>query len=300
MTELNEKYLITHLKKRIPESHKGTYGTLCAVVGSENYRGAAVLSCGGALRSGVGIMKLCSAETVCAAVAASFPSATFCPLPKTDDGMISASAIQTLNKCLPNASALLIGCGLGQSQDTAELVKHLVTSFQGRTVLDADALNLLSSANSTDILDLNTANNVTNKVITPHIGEMSRLCGKSIAAIKASPELCAVEFSLKYNCVTVLKDFYTVIAAPNVEKKCNTYISRLGNAGLAKGGSGDVLAGIIGGLLAQGYTAEESATIGVTLHGLSADLCASENSMQAMLPSDLDRYICKVLAKAGY
>lgn len=300
MQLLDEAYLCSHLKKRERSSHKGTYGTLCAVVGSDNYRGAAVLSCGAALRSGAGIVRLCSTEAVCSALISRFPSATLCPLPGGVGGGLSPSALPELNASLKTADALLIGCGLGRSVDTENAVNSVLFAYQGNKVIDADALNIISETASLSELSARGRISPHSTVITPHVGEMSRLCGKSIESVKACPVETAVDFSLRYGCTVVLKDSFTVIAAPENSGNCRVYESHYGNAGLARGGSGDVLAGLIAGLLAQGYTAEMSATLGVLVHGLAADACAKELSMQAMLPSDLDGYICKLFARMGY
>lgn len=306
MKILTREYLLENLKKREASSHKGTYGTLCSVVGSGNYRGAAVLSASGALRSGVGILRLCSTERVCAAVASCYPSSTFLPLEETAEGMISAKSLSRLNDAVKTANTLLIGCGLGISADTSALVGRLLSFFQGRTIIDADALNIIAANDMefSGFAALNPQTSVLKEqpkvIITPHVGEMSRLCKKTISEIKKDPEKAAVEYSLKHGCVTVLKDNSTVIAVPNEYGECNTYICSLGNAGLAKGGSGDVLAGLIAGIFTQGYTAEQSACIGVLIHSLAAELCAKERSMTAMLPSELSEYVAKLLADLGY
>ena len=281
------------LKSRPSDSHKGTMGTVNAVVGCSRYRGAAVLSVMGALRAGAGIVRLCGTEKVCAAVAAQYPSATLLPLGENAEGYISADSVSEIINAVKPTDVLLIGCGLGQCADTANTVNRLIFGLKNKKVIDADALNLLVSSDS-----LSVAKNVgalKNCIATPHIGEISRLCGKPISEISDSMESAAQEFSETYGCVTVLKSHRTVIAAPG-DGNIDVYVSELGNTGLARGGSGDVLAGIIAGFLAQGYTLSESAVLGVAVHGSAADLCASERSMQAMLPSDLGEYICRLFS----
>ncbi len=243
----------------------------------------------GALRSGAGIVRLCSTERVCSAVTAQYPSATLLPLPESTEGYISKAAAPVILNTVKPADVLLLGCGLGQCADTANTVNLLLFGSKCRKVVDADALNLIAATDSLSELKRRSA--LKSCVITPHIGEMSRLTGRSISEISEAMEATALEFTREYGCVTVLKSHKTVIALPNEE---TVYISELGNSGLAKGGSGDVLAGLIAGLLAQGYTEKDSALLGVCVHGSAADLCASERSMQAMLPSDLGEYICRV------
>ena len=279
------------LKLRPSDSHKGTMGTVNAVVGCSRYRGAAAMTVMGALRAGAGIVRLCGTEKVCAAVAAQYPSATLLPLAENADGYISALAVSDIIKAVKPTDILLIGCGLGQCNDTANAVNRLVFGLQNKKVLDADALNLLAATGA--LAEAKSCGPLKNCIITPHIGEMSRLCGKTVSEISDNMESAAREFSEAYGCVTVLKSHKTVIAVPT-EGETEIYTSELGNAGLARGGSGDVLAGLISGFLAQGYTEAESAILGVAVHGAAADLCARERSMQAMLPSDLGEYICRL------
>ena len=277
------------LKPRPKDSHKGTFGTVNAVVGCARYRGAATLSVMGALRSGAGIVRLCSTEKVCSAVTVQYPSATLLPLPETADGYIAKTAVSAVLSAIKPTDALLLGCGLGQCTDTGHAVNLLISAAKCRKVIDADALNLLASTGA--LPEVKKNGTLCGCVITPHPGEMSRLTGKSIAEISENMEAVAQEFSIEYGCVTVLKSHKTVIALPSEE---TLYISELGNSGLAKGGSGDVLAGLIAGFIAQGYNEKDSALLGVCVHGTAADLCAKELSMQAMLPSDLGTYICRV------
>lgn len=279
-------------RPRPKDSHKGSFGTVNAVVGCSRYRGAAALSVMGALRSGAGIVRLCSTERVCAAVAAQYPSATLLPLAENVDGYLSADSASEILKTVKNTDTLLLGCGLGQCADTASTVNRLVFGSKCRKMIDADGLNLLAASGSLE--EAKKLGALRNCIITPHVGEMARLCGKSIAEISEDAETVAEGFSKEYGCVTVLKSHRTVIAVPT-ESEIKLYVSELGNPGLARGGSGDVLAGLISGFLAQGYTEEESAILGVAVHGSAADACAKELSMQAMLPSDLGTYICRVL-----
>ena len=276
------------LKPRPKDSHKGTYGTVNAVVGCARYRGAATLSVMGALRSGAGIVRLCSTERVCSAVTVQYPSATLLPLPETAEGFISMESVPKLLKNLKAEDTLLIGCGLGQCVDTSNTVNRIIFSTRCKKVVDADALNLIAPIENLGMIK--NAKSLWGCVITPHIGEAARIMGRSISSISENMEASALEITKELGCVTVLKSHKTVIAVPDKE---TVYVGELGNTGLARGGSGDVLAGLIAGFLAQGYTEEESALLGVTVHGTAADLCAKECSEHAMLPSDLGTYICR-------
>lgn len=343
MRTISEKDIKILLMPRPKDSHKGTFGTVNAVVGCSKFRGAAALSTMGALRSGVGIVRVCSTEKVIGAVTVQYPSATLLPLPETDGGYISAKAIPTLLKTVKDTDILLIGCGLGQCTDTAAVVNQLIFGTKARKVIDADALNLLASSGTLEEAEKSGA--LSGCIVTPHVGEMSRLTKKSIGEISANVDTmiaAAAEFTHKYKCITVLKSHVTVIAAPsdtgvpapdfdaltqlelkgksitecttfeeirhaakqgttreikhNYPDDCRIHLSRMSNSGLAKGGSGDVLAGLIAGLFAQGYNAEQSAILGVLVHSTAAKNCAHDLSEQAMLPSDLETYICKIFA----
>ncbi len=286
---LTSEALTERLNEVNKEANKGSMGTLTAVAGSSSFRGAADLAVGAALRTGCGIVRLVSVEKVVSLVSVRHPSAVFLPVPERSGGMISASAISETSRVVAKSSAVLVGPGLGQSTDTAGVVSA-VASFSNKTVIDADAINIISQ--NKELLD----SFKKPFVITPHVGEMSRLTGLTIEEIKKNPSKVASEFSKKYNCVTVLKDFVIYLSNENGE----VYESHLGNAGLAKGGSGDVLSGFIAGFLARGYSAEDAAVIGIVLHGLSAEACAKERGMTAMLPSELEEYAVKVLKELGY
>ena len=288
-TVLSAEHLTKRLKKIEKQSNKGTNGTLTVVAGSAMFRGAASLSVGAALRTGCGLVRLISTEKVVSAVAVQHPCAIFSPVKENEKGAIAAEARCEIANVSPKTSAFLIGPGLSQSTDTAFLV-GATTEFSKRTVLDADALNIISQ-NKELLYAFKKP-----FIVTPHVGEMSRLTGLTVAEIKKDPSAVAKAFSLKYGCVTVLKDHVVYISNENGE----VFESRLGNEGLAKGGSGDVLSGFIAGSLARGYSAEDSAVIGTVLHGLAAEKCASEIGKTAMLPSDLEGYAVKVLRELGY
>lgn len=288
--KISEKFFYETLKAIPEDAHKGTLGTLSIIAGSECYRGAAALCTGAALKTGTGIVRLVSVEKAVFCTAARHPTCTFLPINADENGMMSYNSFVTKSEILRFSSALLCGCGLGQSKDTKNIVLNIF-SLGKPTVLDADALNVISSFCSPEVLK--AAASAAPVIVTPHIGEMSRLSGKSIAHIKSERAESAKEFSDKYGCITVLKDDITYIAVPGGD----VYESALGNAGLAKGGSGDVLAGFIGGFLAQNYTAEKAALLGNILHGLCASLCARDHGIRAMLPDQLENYASRVFTK---
>ncbi len=258
-------------------ANKGTNGTLSIVAGSECYRGAACLSVGGAMKTGVGIVRLVSVERAVECTASRFPSATFLPVKPNADGMQEhTDFLRRLGVISEKSRAVLCGCGLGIGADTERIVGDIL-DIELPNVIDADGLNLLAK----NMEWLKKRNAPT--VITPHVGEMSRLCGKSISEIKSDRKRAAEELAKKYGITVVLKDDITHISSPDGV----SYICALGNEGLAKGGSGDVLAGMISGFLAQGYSAEESAVLGCALHGIKAMEAARVLGVREMRPENL-------------
>jgi hydroxyethylthiazole kinase-like uncharacterized protein yjeF len=272
------------LKKRPPDSHKGSFGTLTVIAGSSYFRGAAALSVSSALRSGAGIVCLASTERVIESVAAKINECIYFPLEENENGSISAVCADALEKKVNLGSCCLAGCGMVFCVDTENIIKTLIRGADCRLILDADALNSISQ-NPALLKEAKYP-----PVITPHAGEMARLCGMTVADIKAAPEMTAVGFAREYNCIVVLKDYITHIASPSGD----LYVNNTGNAGLARGGSGDVLAGIIASFMAQGYSAYDAAVCGVYLHGLAADRCAARISQYGMLPSDILYDLCSI------
>lgn len=276
-TLLTAETVLPLLKKRKEDSHKGDYGRALLVCGSERYRGAASLSAEGALRCGAGIVCLASVDEVLRAAAARLPEVIFLPLPENGTGGISSHGTGLILEEAEHATAILCGCGLTNGEDTLVLTENLLLNAACPLVLDADALNAI--AEKPCVL---SCANVT-PTVTPHPGEMARLTGKSVKEILADPRGTAMAFSEKYDCVTVLKTHRTVVASPDG----SLYENTTGNPGLARGGSGDILAGMITGFLAQGMKPTDAAGLAVFLHGLAADRTAEKESETGMLPSDI-------------
>ena len=267
MKEFSKKQCFELLPKRAADSHKGCFGKALCVCGCEKYRGAAALSCMGALRSGAGLVTLAAEERIIQSVASRILEATFIPLPDNE----------TLFAAAKKADVCLTGCGFEQNEKSAALVKSVIEHAGGAVVLDAGGLcafavspqSLLPFAGRT--------------IITPHAGEMARLADTDISDVIEHGALIAREYAAASGAVVVLKGHRTIVAAPDGE----AYKNHTGNAGLARGGSGDVLAGIIAGLCAQGLKLFDAARCAVYLHGAAADLCAERLSMQGMLPEDI-------------
>lgn len=276
------------LPKRKPVSNKGTYGHALCVCGSMRMTGAAYLSVMGALRSGVGLVTAAFPQTSYAGIAPKLTEPLLLPLEPNFDGTFAFSAMADIIKASKRASALLVGCGIGFNKDTTMLVQNLIKEIKIPMIIDADGINALST--NIDILKEAQAP----IILTPHPGEMSRLCGKSIAEIIANPVKTAEEFASKYGVTVVLKTANTVVCNP---KTSGIYINTTGNSGLSKGGSGDLLAGIMVSLAAQGMLPFDAAVCAVFLHGLAADAVARNSSMTGMLPSDVMNYLPELFSK---
>lgn len=288
MFTLSEKEIKKLLPKRIPDSNKGTYGHALCLCGSMKMTGACYLSVSAALRTGAGLV---TAGFPCAAypaLAPKFAEALMLPLKSNSEGTFSFEASDEISAALKKATSVLIGCGMGNNDDTAKFTLQVIKKSSTPLVIDADGLNVISG-NPAVIKEAHCP-----VIVTPHPGEMSRLTGKSIEEILDNPVKTAQEFSQNYGCVTVLKIHNTVVSD---EKGERIYINKTGNSGLSKGGSGDLLAGITVSLSAQGMSPFDSAVSGVFIHGGCADEVAQELSERGMLPSDVLNHLPHYLAK---
>lgn len=274
-----DEFIETHpLKKNKKSAHKGTNGTLLSICGSYGMSGAAVLSGMAALRSGVGILRAAVPNVIYPIVASKLTEAVFIPLPQSNDGLISINSFDTLQyQILEKASALLIGCGLGTSNDMAELVSAMISTSNKPVVLDADGINSITM--NIDVLRQCNAP----VILTPHPGEMANLAGTTVADIQKNRYSIARDFASEYGVTVILKGANTLIALPDG----NVYVNLTGNNGMAKGGSGDVLAGMAASFLAQGLSYAEAAIYATYYHGLAGDKCAEKYSARTMLPSDM-------------
>lgn len=255
---------------------KWNFGRLLAICGSKQMPGAALMACGSALRSGAGLVELASTESVTTALSFRQPECILRPLPG-DGGGVCPEDLPLLSPHLQRASAVLCGCGLGTNVAQAAFLRTWLPTLQVPAVLDADALNLLAKA--PQLLQQTQAP----LVLTPHIIEFHRLSGLPVEEILADPMETASAFAVRHNVVVVLKGSTTTVANPNG----GVWRLEAPNSGMAKGGSGDVLAGLIAGFLAQGCTPYFSAVLGVYLHALAGDLAARELGIRAMLPTDV-------------
>ncbi len=254
------------LKDRDPFSHKGDYGHACLLAGSIGMMGAAVLAVKGCLRSGTGKVTVYIPDIGCDIMQISAPEA----MTKIAGETFIAGAMD-----LQKFDSLGIGPGLGLNESHKDLLHNIFSSFQKPIVIDADALNII--AKNKDLLKMLPEGSI----LTPHKIEFERLFGKTDSDEKRR-EL-AMEISHKHKIYIVLKGHHTSITTP--EK--NVWLNTTGNAGMATGGSGDVLTGILTGLLAQHYSCLEACLLGVYLHGLAGDIAAEKFSQQSMIAGDI-------------
>ena len=279
---LSEALIRRWLPARPNNSHKGTYGKLMAAVGCVNYAGAALLSCTAASRVGTGLVTGAVAKPVWPVVAGRLAEATWLPLPTgadEEDGVIGESAAPLLLGALSGYDVLLLGCGLGQKPTTAAFVQALLTALPELpgVLLDADGLNCLAK------LDEWPSLLPAHAVLTPHAAELGRLCGLPVAAVVKQRWRLAQEKAATWNAVILAKGPYTVIADPAGWLA----VLPIATAALATAGTGDVLAGTIAGLLAQGLDPFRAACVGAWLHGTAGLRCAESMGTTGVLASDL-------------
>lgn len=276
--------------KRKSVSHKGTYGHLLCVCGSRSMPGAAVLAAKAACRSGVGLVTVAFPESAYIPISVKLTEPLLMPLKENSDGTLSKDCISTVLKNLDKFSAIDIGCGLGDTDDVRELTEAIIENSKVPVIIDADGINAVSK-NIDILLKANCP-----VILTPHPKEMARLCKTDTAIIQADRVKHAKDFADRFGVTIVLKGSNTVVASKNRQ---SVYINSSGNSGLAKGGSGDVLSGIISGFVASGLSAETASTIGVYLHGHCADKAADRLSQTGMLPSDVIDELAGVFGDFG-
>ena len=268
---LRHEDVLALLPDRKENAHKGNFGRVLLLCGSRGFTGAAYLAAMGALRAGAGLVYLGVPEGIYQIEAIKLNEAIVFPLPDRE-GMLCPEAIPLLAERLPQMDALVLGCGLGQSHGTEAVVRWVLEQARCPVVLDADGINLLSRHR--DVL----RGRAGATILTPHQGEFLRL-GFSIGEDRMAS---ARQAARELGCVMVLKGHGTCVTDGQRE-----YINPTGNPGMAVGGSGDVLAGIIGSLLGQGLPPLEAAACGCWLHGAAGDKCARELGQYGMLPTDM-------------
>lgn len=268
---LNHELVLSLLPDRNPWGHKGNFGKLLLLCGSRGYTGAAFFAAMGALRSGAGLVFLGVPESIYGIEAVKLNEPVIFPLPDAG-GRLSADAVPEILTRLPQMDAVLVGPGLGQSEGTLAVVRAVLENAQCPVVVDADGINVLSAHR--DLL----RGRKSPTILTPHDGEFARLGG----VIGEDRMSAAAALAEELGCTVLLKGHETCITDGT-----DGYLNPTGNPGMAVGGSGDVLAGVITALLGVGLPPLEAAACGAWLHGAAGDRCAAELGQYGMLPTDM-------------
>lgn len=277
-----DKNIIQKMPSRPDVSYKGSFGRVLVFAGSPGMSGACVLSTGAVLKSGAGLVKSVSHRDVCTALSVLVPEAiTKC---------INGDVLETLLAEQDAFDVLLVGCGIGKSEDGARIMRGLLSNFKKPMIIDADGINNL--AENIDILYDKKAP----VVLTPHTVEFARISGLSPEYIEKNRAFAAKEFALSYGVTLVLKGANTVVACPNGD----VHICMEANSGLATAGSGDVLAGIITGITAGGATLPDAACLGVYIHSVAGSLAREELGVCGMMAGDVMRMVPKAISRASY
>ena len=275
---ITPEYVMMTLPERKPDGHKGTFGKLLLLAGSTGMTGASVLTAKASLRSGCGLVKIGCPQTTVPLIASSFVDATTYPLPDVaKKGCLAKRGLGEIRKIVSEHDALVIGPGIGRHFETKELICRLLLSLEKPTVIDADALHALNG--ELQILEDTQAE----LILTPHEKEFFNLTSIEVPKEIHARIETARKFAIEHQTILVLKGSPTLVA----HYDGNVYLNQTGNNGMAVGGSGDVLSGIIGSLLAQGLEPLDSALCGVFIHGLAGDIASYELGERSMIASDM-------------
>ncbi|MCC8164517.1 MAG: NAD(P)H-hydrate dehydratase [Lachnospiraceae bacterium] len=274
--------VLKRLPPRVARSHKGTYGKVLCVAGSVGMAGAAYLCAHAACRAGAGLVRIVTPEENRIVLQELLPEAILTTFDRAhpDWGKIEA--------CFDWADAAAVGPGLGPEAMAKDMTERALRNFSGPLVLDADGLNALAGMGVRELLSRRSSP----LIVTPHVGEFSRLSGISIKAIAADVPGCAARFAAEHHCICVLKDAPTAVGMPDG----TVFINTSGNNGMATAGSGDVLTGIIAGLLGQRTEPADAALLGVWLHGRAGDLAAEKEGYYGLMARHLIEYLPGAMA----
>jgi len=276
------KHSLDKIINRKEDAHKGSMGHILVLAGSRGYTGAATLTAMGALRTGAGLVTVGCPRSIEPILEIKLTEAMTYALPETKDQALSADAFSVLQEILPLCHVIALGPGLGRNEETFKLVRKIVKEVDKPIVLDADGLNAFEN-HEEELKD-----HAGELILTPHPGEIARLVGKPIAELKENREEVTAQFIQDFNVTLVFKDHQAVVAS-----SIESYINDTGNPGMATGGMGDVLTGMIAALWAQGLSSFEAASLGVYLHGSAGDKAAEQKGEISLLPTDLLDQILK-------
>jgi len=284
---MDPEELAQFMPPRKVESHKGDYGHLLVVAGSKGKPGAARMVAEGAFRAGVGLVTVATPESVQPILAPQVMEMMTEPLPETREGTVSSKATPRVLKLLEGKGVLTLGPGLTTAAETQSFIRELVSETKVPLILDADGLNAYQG--HTEVLQ----GTDRTLILTPHPGEMRRLTGLSSEEVQKGRISICQRFSTEHHCFLVLKGYRTLVSDP----EGNVWVNPTGNPGMATAGSGDVLTGILSGFMSQGIPILHAILLGVYLHGLSADLCASQRGELPLMARDIIEHLPAAMAQ---
>jgi NAD(P)H-hydrate epimerase len=295
MPSLETVHQLPKLKPRPADSNKGMFGRVLVVAGSRGMAGAAVLCGSAALRGGAGLVTLAVPEEILPQVAVANPCYLTASLPQDQDGRLSDLAEMPLRNLLQNNTVVAMGPGLGRSSAISALVSSVIAKGNRPLVLDADGLNAMGNQAPLPTLPPRVGEGWGGGrseplILTPHPGEFARILGCEVTAVQADRQGLAVQFAAEHGVVMVLKGHGTIVTDGR-----RVYHNRTGNPGMATGGTGDVLTGLIAALLGQGLEPFSAAQLGVFLHGLAGDLARDELGEASLIASDLLHFLPRAL-----
>ncbi len=275
------------LPKRNPESHKGDFGKLLCICGSRSMPGAAYFCIESALRCGVGLVRAAIPESIYGSISSKISECTYVLCRDDSCGNIEKTSVDYILETAKRCSAVAVGSGMGKNESVKLIVNSLIETCDKPMVIDADGINVISE--NIDILK-----KAKSKIIlTPHAKEAERLLGVECNEINVNKIIYAQQLADEYGVIAVMKGHNTIVA----DKEEKAFLNLTGNSGMAKGGSGDVLTGMIGSFLAQGMDPIDAAICGVYIHGKSGDYCQSRYSSASMLPRDIIEGLSSVFLK---
>lgn len=275
------------LPKRNSESHKGDFGKLLCICGSRSMPGAAYFCIESALRCGVGLVRAAIPESIYGSISSKISECTYVLCRDDSHGNIEKTSVDYILETAKRCSAVAVGSGMGKNESVKLIVNSLIETCDKPMVIDADGINVISE--NIDILK-----KAKSKIIlTPHAKEAERLLGVECNEINVNKIIYAQQLADEYGVIAVMKGHNTIVA----DKEEKAFLNLTGNSGMAKGGSGDVLTGMIGSFLAQGMDPIDAAICGVYIHGKSGDYCQSRYSSASMLPRDIIEGLSSVFLK---
>jgi ADP-dependent NAD(P)H-hydrate dehydratase len=283
---LEDVTLLPRLTPRADDANKGDFGKVLVVAGSRGMSGAAVLCGSAALRGGAGLVRVAIPECIWSVVAAGNPCYTTAPLPNDDSGRLSTSAATDLLRMVPDNNVFAVGPGLGRGAQTSPLVQRLYAQANVPMVLDADGLNAFAAQAG------KLKNHAAARVLTPHPGEFARLVQSDTKTVQAQRRELAARFAADHSVTLVLKGHGTIVTDGR-----RIYQNKTGNPGMATGGTGDVLTGLIAALIGQRLEPFAAAQLGVHVHGLAGDLARDDKGVVSLIASDLLDYLPRAFAR---